>query len=138
MTATNAEDRGPRLTSIGRVARAALLALGLTGIFVIPTLLTHIGLGLVAPISSGYMTGRLRKLSGGEAAAIALILGLCVGLPVPIAQHEFGFLNQLSSLAVIFLSSTVAVYYGALVGIAAWYGGHLVREEPEDDWDEGE
>ena len=125
----NAGSHSPVLGSMGRVARAALLAVGLTGIFLIPTLLTHIGLGLVAPISSGYMTGRLRKLSGGEAAAVGLILALCIGLPLPIAQHEFGFLSQLSVVAVIFLSGVVAVYYGALVGITAWYGGHLVREE---------
>jgi hypothetical protein len=122
------------LGSVDRTARATLLAVGLTGIFLIPTLLTHIGLGLVAPISSGYMTGRLRKLSGGEAAAVGLILAVVVGLPLPFAQREFGVLSQLSSFAVIFLSGVVAVYYGALVGIAAWYGGHLVREEePEDD-----
>ncbi len=120
------------------MVRAALLAAGLTVIFLIPTLLTHIGLGLVAPISSGYMTGRLRKLSGGDAFAVAIILGLCVGLPVPLAQREFGFLSQLSALAVIFLSGVVAVYYGALVGIAAWYGGHLARRESGDfdDFDE--
>jgi hypothetical protein len=135
-TVTDALEASPQqslLESIGRVARATLLAVGLTAIFLIPTLLTHIGLGLVAPISSGYMTGRLRKVSGGEALAIALILALCVGLPLPIAQREFGFLSQLSSLAVIFISGVVAVYYGALVGIAACYGGHLVREEDGDD-----
>jgi len=129
----DADSHRSVLESIGRVARAALLAVGLTGIFLIPTLLTHIGLGLLAPISSGYMTGRLRKLSGGEAAAVGLILALCVGLPLPIAQHEFGFLAQLSVVAVIFLSGVVAVYYGALVGIAAWYGGYLVREEETED-----
>jgi hypothetical protein len=129
----NAGSHSPALGSIGRVARAALLAVGLTGVFLIPTLLTHIGLGLVAPISSGYMTGRLRKLSGGEAAAVGLILALCIGLPLPIAQHEFGFLSQLSVVAVIFLSGVVAVYYGALVGITAWYGGHLVREEEAEE-----
>jgi hypothetical protein len=129
----NAGSHNPALGSIGRVARAALLAVGLTGVFLIPTLLTHIGLGLVAPISSGYMTGRLRKLSGGEAAAVGLILALCIGLPLPIAQHEFGFLSQLSVVAVIFLSGVVAVYYGALVGITAWYGGHLVREEEAEE-----
>ena len=132
----NVADAGSHrsvLGSIGRVARAALLAVGLTGIFLIPTLLTHIGLGLVAPISSGYMTGRLRKLSGGEAAVVGLILALCIGLPLPIAQQEFGFLSQLSVVAVIFLSGVVAVYYGALVGITAWYGGYLVREEEAED-----
>lgn len=115
----------------GRVVRASLLAVGLTGIFLIPTLLTHIGLGLVAPISSGYMTGRLRRLNGAEAFAVAIVLGLCVGLPVPIAQREFGFLSQLSPLAVIFFSSVVAIYYGALIGIMGWYGGRLARHESD-------
>lgn len=119
----------PAFRSIGRVVRAALLVVGLTVIFLIPTFLTHIGLGLVAPISSGYMAGRLRKLSGGEAFSVAIILGLCAGLPVPIAQREFGFLPYLSAPAVIFLSAVVAIYYGVLVGIAAWYGGHLARTE---------
>ena len=121
------------LGAVGRVVRAALLAVGLTGIFLIPTLMTHIGLGLVAPISSGYMTGRLRKLRGGEAAAVGLILALCVGLPLPVAQREFGILSQLSTFAVIFLSAVVAVYYGALVAIAAWYGGYLARNEESGD-----
>ena len=133
ITATDDEAQRSPLASIGHVIRTVLLALGLTGIFLIPTLLTHIGLGLVAPISSGYMTGRIRKVGGGEAAVVGLILALCVGMPLPIAQHEFGFLAQLSSFAVVFLSGVVAVYYGALVGIAAWYGGHLVREEEPDD-----
>lgn len=119
--------------TLRRVLGASLQAVGLTVIFLIPTFLTHIGLGLVAPLSSGYMTGRLRGLNLEEAAAVGLILALCIAVPLPVAQHEFGFLAQLSNLAVIFLSGVVAVYYGALVGIAAWYGGHLVREESSGD-----
>jgi hypothetical protein len=130
---THAAPRYSFLASIGRIVRATLLAIVLTGIFLIPSLLTHIALGLVAPISSGYMTGRLRRLSGGEATAIGLILVLCVGLPAPIAQSQFGAFSQLSSVAIVFLSGVVAIYYGALVAIAAWYGGHLVREEDRDD-----
>jgi hypothetical protein len=123
---------GSLVGSAGRVIGASFLALGLTGVFLIPSLLTHIGLGLLAPISSGYMTGRMRRLSGGEACAVAILLGLCIGLPVPVAQREFGVLAQLSPLAVIFFSSVVAVYYGALIGIMGWYGGHLARRESCD------
>jgi hypothetical protein len=89
----------------------------------------------LAPLSSGYMTGRLRRLRLEEAAAVGLLLVLSVWVPLPVAQHEFGFLSQLSSIAVIFLSGVVAVYYGALVGIAAGIGGHLAREESDDDPD---
>ena len=122
-------SNSPFTHTAGRIAGASLLAVGLTGIFLIPTLLTHIGLGLVAPISSGYMTGRLRRLSGGEALAVAIILGLVIGFPAPFAQREFGFLSQLSTLAIVFFSGVVAVYYGTLIGIMGWYGGRLARRE---------
>jgi len=79
------------------------------------------------------MTGRLRRLNLEESAAVGLILAVCVWVPLPVAQREFGFLSQLSSVAVIFLSGVVAVYYGAMVGIAAGIGGYLAREEPDDD-----
>ncbi|HEX7104227.1 MAG TPA: hypothetical protein VF201_16400 [Nitrolancea sp.] len=131
---TSYHGRSAALVSLRRVLGASLQAVALTGIFLIPTLFMHIGLCLVAPLSSGYMTGRLRRLSLEEAAAVGLILTLCVWVPLPVAQREFGFLSQLSSIAVIFLSGVVAVYYGALVGIAAWFGGHVIREEaPGDD-----
>jgi len=123
------DTRRPALAGLRRVLGASLQAVALTGIFLIPTFFMHIGIVLVVPLSSGYMTGRLRRLSLGEAAAVGLILAICVWVPLPVAQHEFGFLSQLSSVAVIFLSGVVAVYYGALVGIAAWFGGHVVREE---------
>jgi hypothetical protein len=112
-----------------RMAKATVLAIGLTALFVIPGLMIHIPLWLLAPLSGGYMTGGLRRLSGGEACALGLTLGLMVGLPAPLAHHELGFLSSLSSLAIIFFSCVAAVYYGTLITIAAWYGGTVARRE---------
>jgi hypothetical protein len=105
------------------LAKTLAVTIGLTALFMTPQFLIHIPTGIIAPISAGYMTGGLMRVTGKEAVIIGFTLFLVVGLPVPLAYQLFGVLNHLPFVAIAVLSGVFATYYGCLIGIMSWIGG---------------
>ena len=114
---------GESVRALRRLTRALLVAIGLSLLACIPTLITHVPTALLAPITAGYTTGGIMRLTGGESLALSLVFLALIGLPLPIAHARFGVLTSLGTPTVVFFAVVAAVYFAVLIGAFAWIGG---------------
>ena len=106
-----------------RMTRALLVAIGLSLLACIPTMITHVPTALLAPITAGYTTGGILRLTAWESLALSLIFLVLIGLPLPIAHARFGVLASLGTPTVVFFAVFAAIYFAVLIGAFAWIGG---------------
>ena len=114
---------GALVAAVQRLGKALLVAIGLSLLASIPTLITHLPTALLAPITAGYTTGGILRLTGKESAALSVVFLLLIGIPLPIAHLRFGVLATLGTPTVVFFSVFAAIYYAVLIGAFAWVGG---------------
>lgn len=119
------------LHMLRRLGKALLVATGLSLLACVPTMITHLPTALLAPITAGYTTGGILRLSGRESLVLSLVFLLLVGLPLPIAHARYGVLATLATPTVVFFAAVAAVYYAVLIGAFAWIGGGGLEDDVE-------
>jgi hypothetical protein len=118
------DARVPAAVTVWHILNTIGVALALTLLFMLPQFLIHIPTGLIAPISAGYTTGGLMKVTPLEAFLIGVTLFLVISLPAPIAYFAFDVANHLPFIAVAAFSFVFGAYYGTLIGVFSWIGGN--------------
>jgi hypothetical protein len=123
------ESGGWVVHGLKRIAKATIMASGVT-LGSIPILVFfHIFAPLLAPLVGGYWVGSRYHLSDAEAFLLGCSAATAVGLPLLLIQHEFGFFSYLTTLAIIYFTLIFAVYTGALISIFAWIGSHAASSD---------
>ena len=121
----SAQRTGAETIGAIRLIRIIGMALGLTGLFLIPQFLIHIPTGIIAPISAGITTGGIMKVRPHESLIIGLTLFLVIFLPAPLAYHFLGVANHLPFVAILVFSFVFGAYYGTLIGVFSWIGSRI-------------
>ncbi len=119
--------RGCQMSSVSRVAKATVMAVGISILCLLPPLI-HFVTGPLGPAIGGYLAGSRMKLSAGQALFVGLVIGLAVGALAPIIFVTIGSLS-LSTFALVIFGGFAGIYALVLSGAAAYFGGNSARKD---------